>query len=42
MKYGVNKSKNILLQIEISEVFKGKKYEDTAITDIYFVSQVGQ
>jgi hypothetical protein len=42
MKYGVNKSKNIQLQLEISDVFKGKKYEDTAITDIYFVSQNGQ
>lgn len=37
LKYGGNKNNTIRLQLEISEVFKGKKYDDTAITDIYFL-----
>ena len=37
LKYGGNKNNTIRLQLEISDVFKGKKYDDTSITDIYFL-----
>lgn len=36
-KSGAHKNKTIRLQLEVTDVYKGEKYDDTAITDIYFL-----